>query len=133
PEDEPAEVLESIDDFDAFVEPEAVAADETADAVATDESKEIEEPVEELLEEEDAGDGELSSAARTFLDRKVFLIKGQSGVFSMNSAWDFLAPETKKKIGTAVERPEGILQLIRFFLRRNWLPSKIEIREEKTN
>lgn len=87
----------------------------------------------EVVNEAEGEAGELSPAVEKFLSANLFLIKGQSGLFSFNAAWDFLHPDTKKKLGTAVERPEGMMQALRFFLRRNWLPSKIEIREEKTN
>jgi hypothetical protein len=87
----------------------------------------------EVVDEAEEEAGKLSKVVEKFLGANLFLIKGQSGIFSFNSAWDFLHPDTKNKIGSAVERPEGIMQALRFFLRRNWLPSKIEIREEKTN
>jgi hypothetical protein len=85
---------------------------------------------EDDVEEEPA---ELSEDVENFMAANLFLIKGQSGIFSLNAAWDFLDPKSKKKIGTAVERPEGVMQALRFFMRRNWLPSKIEIREQTSN
>jgi hypothetical protein len=127
PKEEPDEDLDPVDELESAPEPEEAAESEEP-AAAEDAA---EEPAEE--EEDGESEGGVSKVAAKFLDRKVFLIKGQSGIFSMNAAWDFLDPDTKKKTGTAVERPEGILQAIRFFLRRNWLPSKIEVREEKTN
>jgi hypothetical protein len=127
PKAAPADDLDALDDLEPAAESE-----EAAQPDQTEEAAESEEPAEteETTEEEGGG---VSKAGAKFLDRPVFLIKGQSGIFSINAAWDFLDPDTKKKTGTAVERPEGIMQALRFFLRRNWLPSKIEVREEKTN
>ena len=133
---EDKKVEEEVVVEDEVVEEEVAVEDEVVEEEVVEEQAVVDTVEEDVLEEEPAAEGEedqLPKAVQKFMIPKVFLIKGQSGIFSMNAAWDFLNPDTKKKIGSAVERPEGMLQVLRFFMRRNWLPSKIEVREEKTN
>lgn len=147
PADEVEEPLEEVIEEGAAAEPgeePAATEDVIEEEVAAEEAVEEEPPAKTAVTEKPAkkkkADAEkdeppeaLSPEVEKFLSANLFLMKGQSGIFSMNAAWDFLDPKTKQKIGSAVERPEGIMQALRFFLRRNWLPSKIEVREEATN
>ncbi len=117
------------------IEEEAVTEDAVEEEAATDAAI-TEKPAKtkkSAAAEEEEESEELSPEVEKFLAANLFLMKGQSGIFSMNAAWDFLDPKTKEKVGSAVERPEGMMQVLRFFLRRNWLPSKIEIREQESN
>jgi hypothetical protein len=140
----PEEALEEEAPAEEAVEEKAPAEEAVEEEAVEEEAVKKEPPAKKGVTEKPAkkkkGDAKedeppegLSAEVEKFMSANLFFLKGQSGIFSLNAAWDFQDPKTKKKIGSAVERPEGIMQALRFFLRRNWLPSKIEIREETTN
>jgi hypothetical protein len=110
-EDDEAQVLEAmpVDEDDAHDDLEVV------DAV--DDLEEVAEPA--------------ASSAFSFklLKPSVIFVQGQSGMFSINNAYNLLHGKSKKKIGEALEKKDDVATALRLFVGNNLVPTRIELLE----
>lgn len=63
------------------------------------------------------------------LDRNKFFVKEHVGLFKMTDTYDIMDPETNEKIGCAKETPGTLTLILRFFINKQLLPTKVDIME----
>lgn len=61
------------------------------------------------------------------LDRKTFLIKEQVQFMKLSGTYDIFDPESQQQIGVAKEEPRGIIKLLRLFISKLMLPTKVVV------
>src|SRR4051812_19416685 len=59
------------------------------------------------------------------LDRQSYFIREHVGVMKLSNTYDILDPETQGQIGIAQERPGTLVQVLRFLINKQMLPTKI--------
>ncbi len=63
------------------------------------------------------------------LSRKTYFIREHVGFMKLSDTFDILDPETQDQIGIAKEKPGGFMKLLRLFLNKRMLPTKVFIYE----
>jgi hypothetical protein len=63
------------------------------------------------------------------LKPSVIFVKGQSGMFSINNAYDLLNGRSKKQLGEALEKKDDVATALRLFVGNNLVPTRVEILE----
>jgi hypothetical protein len=81
------------------------------------------------LEEVDDQPGADSPFSFTLLKPSVIFVQGQSGMFSVNNAYDLLNGRTKKRLGEALEKKDDAATVLRLFVGNNFVPTRIEVLE----
>ena len=61
------------------------------------------------------------------LDRQSYFIREHVGFMKLSNTYDILDPETQSQIGIAQERPGTLIQVLRFLINKQLLPTKIFI------
>jgi uncharacterized protein YxjI len=64
------------------------------------------------------------------LELQEYFIKEHAGVFKLSDTYDILDPDTKEVVGVATEIVSGLSKVLRLFLSKKLMPTKVEIREE---
>ena len=64
------------------------------------------------------------------LDTKLFLVKEHVAVLKIVDTYDIFDAETGKQIGLAKEEPPAWVQVLRFFVNKQLLPTKVSLYEE---
>jgi uncharacterized protein YxjI len=59
------------------------------------------------------------------LDRQSYFIREHVGFMKLSNTYDILDPETQGQIGIAQERPGTLVQVLRFLINKQMLPTKI--------
>jgi hypothetical protein len=96
--------------------------DEVAEVVAAEDDD-----VDDLEEvDEPAGD---SAFSFKLLQPSVIFVQGQSGMFSINNAYDLLNGRTKKHLGEALEKKDDAAVVMRLFVGNNLVPTRVEVLE----
>jgi hypothetical protein len=96
--------------------------DDVAEVVAAED-----EDVDELDEvEESPAD---SAFSFKLLQPSVIFVQGQSGMFSINNAYDLLNGRTKKPIGEALEKKDDAAVVMRLFVGNTLVPTRVEVLE----
>jgi Scramblase len=67
------------------------------------------------------------------LDRNRFIIKEQVTMIKTTDTYDIIDPDTEKQIGQAKEVPGMLVAGLRWIIDKNWMPTRIEIRDRKDN
>ncbi|MBT3362991.1 MAG: oxidoreductase [Chloroflexi bacterium] len=63
------------------------------------------------------------------LNRKTYFIREHAGIMKLNNTFDILDPETQEQIGIAKEKRGGAAKILRFFVNKKNLPTKIFVYE----
>lgn len=63
------------------------------------------------------------------LNRKTYFIREHVGLLKFTDTYDILDPETQKQLGVAKEMPGGFILLLRFFMDKQKLPTKVVVFE----
>lgn len=63
------------------------------------------------------------------LDRNDFFIKEHVGMFKMHDVYDILDPESQEKLAEAKEIVSGFKKLLRLFINKNLMSTRVEIRD----
>jgi hypothetical protein len=122
-QEEGVEVLEVASAEDEILELEAIEEAEIPElALAQDD--EVDD-----LEEVDDQPGADSPFSFTLLKPSVIFVQGQSGMFSVNNAYDLLNGKTKKRLGEAFEKKDDAATVLRMFVGNNFVPTRIEVLE----
>jgi len=132
---------EAFDDFEVIEdghEEEAVEVEEADD----DEPMEVEaadddEPMEvEAADDDEADDLEVvnrdgagSEFSFKLLKPSVLFVRGQSGMFTVNNAYDLLNGKTQKTLGKALEKKDDSAQVLALFVGNKLVPTRIEVLE----
>lgn len=61
-----------------------------------------------------------------------FVIKERVGLLKLSDTYDIFDPSNNAQVGIAKERPGGFIHFLRFFLHKNFLPTKIFVYEGAT-
>jgi len=61
------------------------------------------------------------------LDRQSYFIREHVGFMKLSNTYDILDPESQRQIGIAQERPGTLIQVLRFLINKQMLPTKIFI------
>jgi len=61
------------------------------------------------------------------LSRQSYFIREHVGFMKLSNTYDILDPETQRQIGIAQERPGTLIQVLRFLINKQLLPTKIFI------
>lgn len=59
------------------------------------------------------------------LNRNMYFIRERIGLLKFTDTYDILDPETQEQIGIAKERPGGLVHLLRLFVSKRLLPTKV--------
>jgi uncharacterized protein YxjI len=59
------------------------------------------------------------------LNRQSYFIREHVGFMKLSNTYDILDPETQRQIGVAQERPGALIQVLRFLINKQQLPTKI--------
>jgi hypothetical protein len=62
-----------------------------------------------------------------------FLIKGKSNVFSTMLDYNIFDMDTRRQVGVAIEEPETWAAILKFFMRRRYLPTRFEFRDQRSD
>ena len=63
------------------------------------------------------------------LELQQFLIKEQVAFLKTASTYDIFDPETREQVGVAREQPGSFVTMLRWFISKRHLPTRIEVRE----
>jgi len=63
------------------------------------------------------------------LNRTSYFIREHVGVFKLSDTYDILDPTTQEQIGIAKEKPGGLMHVLRFFVKKQILPTKVHVYE----
>lgn len=63
------------------------------------------------------------------LNRKSYFIREHAGLLKMSDTYDILDPETQGQLGIAKEKPGALIHLLRLFINKRLLPTKVFIYE----
>ena len=63
------------------------------------------------------------------LDRKTYFIRERVGFLKLVDTYDILDPQTQAQIGIAKERPGWLVQVLRFLVNKQALPTKVCVYE----
>ena len=63
------------------------------------------------------------------LNRKTYVIREHVGFLKLSDCYDILEPETQQQIGIAKEKPGDLIHVLRFFLEKQHLPTKVFVYE----
>ena len=63
------------------------------------------------------------------LNRKTYFIREHVGLLKLSNTYDILDPETEEQIGVAQEKPGTLVHLLRFFVNKQLLPTKVFVYE----
>jgi len=63
------------------------------------------------------------------LNRRAYFIREHVGFMKFSDTYDILDVETKEPIGIAKERPGALIHVLRFFLSKTILPTKVYVYE----
>jgi len=63
------------------------------------------------------------------LNRKTFFIREHVGVLKLSDTYDILDPESQELLGIAKEKPGVLIHLLRFFVKKQALPTNVYIYE----
>jgi uncharacterized protein YxjI len=66
------------------------------------------------------------------LDKHTYFIRERVGFLKLADTYDILDPETKEQVGIAQERPGWLIHLLRFFVNKKMLPTKVFVYEGLT-
>ncbi len=61
------------------------------------------------------------------LNRQSYFIREHVGFMKLSNTYDILDPDTQRQIGIAQERPGALIQVLRFLINKQQLPTKIFI------
>ncbi|MBN1674935.1 MAG: oxidoreductase [Kiritimatiellae bacterium] len=63
------------------------------------------------------------------LERTTFFVREHIGFMKLTDTYDILDPETQEQIGIAREKPGGLLTVLRLFVNKQLLPTKVFVYE----
>jgi uncharacterized protein YxjI len=63
------------------------------------------------------------------LDRTTYFIREHTGLLKLSDTYDILDPETQEQLGIAQEKPGTAIQVLRFFVNKQMLPTQIMVYE----
>jgi len=63
------------------------------------------------------------------LNRKMYFIRERVGFLKLADTYDILDPETQTQLGIAKEKPAALVHVLRFFLNKQLLPTKVFVYE----
>lgn len=63
------------------------------------------------------------------LNRKTFFIREHVGILKLSDTYDILDPETRQQLGVAQEKPGALVHILRFFINKRLLPTKVFVYE----
>lgn len=132
---------EVFDDFEIFEEqaeevvtltPVEDQDEAIMDVVPVEEAAtELEAIEEDALDDLEVVDEPAVNSAFSFklLKPSVIFVQGQSGMFSINNAYDLHNGKSKKKLGEALEKKDDVATAMRLFVGNSLVPTRIEILE----
>ncbi len=59
------------------------------------------------------------------LDKKAYFIRERVGFLKLVDTYDILDPQTQSQLGIAKEKPGGLIQVLRLFVNKQLLPTKV--------
>jgi len=62
-------------------------------------------------------------------DKNTYFIREHVGLLKLSDTYDIIDPETQEQIGVAKEKPGGLMILLRFFVNKQMLPTKVHVYE----
>lgn len=65
----------------------------------------------------------------TMLDRRMYFIRERVGFLKLADTYDILDPGTQAQLGIAKEKPGGLIQVLRFLVNKQLLPTKVFVYE----
>lgn len=63
------------------------------------------------------------------LNRKTYFIREHTGLLKLSDTYDILDPETKAPLGIAKEKVSGLIQVLRFLIGKQHLPTTVKVFE----
>jgi uncharacterized protein YxjI len=66
------------------------------------------------------------------LNRKLFFVRERVAVLKLVDTFDILDPETQQPIGIAKEEPGGFVKFLRLIMKRQTLPTTLNVYEDET-
>ncbi len=65
------------------------------------------------------------------LDRQTYFIREHVGFLKLTDTYDILDPDTQEQLGIAKEKPGTLFQILRLFVNKKLLPTKVFVYEGK--
>ncbi len=66
------------------------------------------------------------------LDRKIFFVKEQVEFLKLAGTYDIFDPDTNVKIGVAKEEPGALIKVLKLFIDKRVLPTKVNVYDEES-
>ena len=66
------------------------------------------------------------------LEQNRFIVKERVAFIKTVDAYDILDPDTQEELAEAVETPGMMIQLLRFVLNKNWMPTTVEVKDKRS-